>query len=85
MQHQVIFFHSLICPRCIRVRKIMRKIENNYPNVKIKRVGSVTKFLKGELRTLPAVKINNFMLYGKEITEERILDKIGLGESPNHH
>ncbi|MFX0124410.1 MAG: hypothetical protein ACFFAE_12280 [Candidatus Hodarchaeota archaeon] len=78
MNHQVIFFHSLICPRCIRARKIMKKIEENYPNVKIHRIGSVTKFLKGELRTLPAIKIGDILLYGKEITEERIIEEIGL-------
>ncbi|MFW9905490.1 MAG: hypothetical protein ACFFFH_14205 [Candidatus Thorarchaeota archaeon] len=78
MSYQITFFHSLICPRCIRARRIMRKIEENHPNIKIKRVGSVTKFLKGDLRTLPAVKINDIMLYGKEITEKRILDEIGL-------
>jgi hypothetical protein len=38
----------------------------------------VTKLLKGELRTLPAIKINDTMLYGKEITEKRILDELGL-------
>ena len=78
MNHQIIFFHSLICPRCIRVRRILKKIEEDYPNVKIKKVGSVSKFLKGELRTLPAMKIGEIMLYGKEITEERILNEIGL-------
>ena len=78
MSHQIIFYHSLICPRCIQARKILKKIEGKYSNVKIKRVGSVTKLLKGELRTLPAIKINDIMLYGKEITEKRILDEIGL-------
>ena len=56
----------------------MSKIEENHPNIKIIRVGSITRFLKGDLRTLPAVKINEIMLYGKEITEKRILDEIGL-------
>ncbi|MFX1516744.1 MAG: hypothetical protein ACFFC6_10565 [Promethearchaeota archaeon] len=78
MSYQVTLFHSLICPRCIRARKIIKKIEENYPNIKIKRVGSVTRILKGDLRTLPAVKINSTMLYGKEITEKRISDEIGI-------
>ncbi len=78
MNHQIVFFHSIICPRCIRARKILNKIEKNYPNVNIIRVGSVTKFLKGELRTLPAIKIHKTILYGKEITEERILNEIRL-------
>lgn len=76
MNHQIIFFHSLICPRCIQARKILNKIEQNYPNVNIKRVGSVYKFLKGDLRTLPAIKIGEIILYGKEITEKRLLDEI---------
>ncbi len=78
MNPEIIFFQSLICPRCIRVRQILNTIQNNYPNLIIKKVGSITKFLKRELKTLPAVKIDETILYGKEITKNRILDELGL-------
>ncbi|MFX1285962.1 MAG: hypothetical protein ACFFB5_20130 [Promethearchaeota archaeon] len=47
-------------------------------NLIIKKVGSVIKFLKRDLKTLPEVKIGETILYGKEITENRILNELGL-------
>ncbi|MFX0121327.1 MAG: hypothetical protein ACFFB2_12800 [Promethearchaeota archaeon] len=78
MNQEIIFLHSLICTRCLRVRRIVNKIQKNHPELDIKKVGSVTKFLKRELRTLPALKVGRTVLYGKEITELRILTELGL-------
>ncbi len=78
MNPEIIFFQSLICPRCIRVRQILNTIQNNHPNLIIKKVDSIKKFLKRELKTSPAVKIGETILYGKEITENRILGELRL-------
>ena len=70
---EIIFYHSKICPRCIRTRHLVNEIEEEFKNVDIIRLGSVTKFLKRELHTLPALQIGEKIFYGKEITRENIL------------
>lgn len=78
MNTEIIFFHSLICPRCIRVRRLLNKLRKNYPELSITKVGSVTKVLRRELYTLPAIQIGETILYGKEITEKQIKAELGL-------
>ncbi|MHA2244964.1 MAG: hypothetical protein ACXADY_08350 [Candidatus Hodarchaeales archaeon] len=78
MNTEITFYQSLICPRFIRVRRILGKIKEDYPDLIITKFESITKFLKRELHTLPAIKINKTILYGKEITENRILIELGL-------
>lgn len=78
MNPDIIFFQSLICPRCVRVRRILNKIQNDHPNLNFENVGSITKFLRREVKTLPAIKIGETIFYGKEITENRILEELGL-------
>lgn len=78
MNQDIIFFHSLICPRCIRVRRLVNTIHKNHPELDIKKGGSVTKFLNRELLTLPALRIGKTVLYGKEITENRIIAELRL-------
>ncbi len=74
---EIIFYHSLICPRCIRPRRLLNELENEFKNLNFLRIGAVTKFLTRELYTLPALQIGENILYGKEITRENILSELG--------
>ena len=73
---EIVFYHSKICPRCIRVRKILKDLEKENPEIKIKRIGAISHFLKRDLYTLPALQIDDTILYGKDITRENILKNL---------
>jgi hypothetical protein len=73
---EITFYHSKICPRCIAPRKLLKELEEEFPHLKIKRIGAISHFIRRELYTLPAVRIDDTILYSKEITREKILEKI---------
>ncbi len=78
MNSSIIFYHSRICVRCIRVRRLLNEIKTQYPEIKITEVLSINKLLDRELKTIPAIKINNKMIYGKNITKEIVLSELNL-------
>ncbi|MFX0086426.1 MAG: glutaredoxin domain-containing protein [Candidatus Hodarchaeota archaeon] len=78
MNSSIIFYHSRICMKCIRVRRLLNEIKTQYPEIKIIKVLSINKYIKRELKTIPAVKINNKMIYGKDITKNIILSELNL-------
>ncbi len=78
MNNEIIFFHSRICRRCVRVRRLLNKIQEEHPDLVLKKTESLTRVLRRKVYTLPAVKINDIFIYGKEITEDRILRELGL-------
>jgi glutaredoxin len=64
--------------RCIRVRRLLNEIKTQYPEIKIIKFGSIDKFLKRELKTIPAVEINDKIIYGNNITKKVILTELNL-------
>ena len=78
MDNELIFFHSRICPRCVRVRQLLKKIQEEHPDLVIKKIESLPKVILRKVYTLPAIKIDNTIIYGKEITERRILKELNL-------
>ena len=81
---EIIFYHSTICPRCFKPRKLLKELERDYPNLSIKRVGAITRFLGRKLRTLPAVQIGETILYGNEISKERVLQELSKESDSNN-
>jgi glutaredoxin len=75
---EIDFYYFKFCPRCIKKLKLMNELEKEYPNIIIKRTPSLTKFIKRDLYTLPALQIGETILYGKEITKERILKELNF-------
>lgn len=83
MDDTIIFYHSKLCMKCIRVRRIVDEIEKENPNIKIKRIGSLDKLITRKLRTIPALEINNKILYGLEITKDKIMTELKILEDRN--
>jgi glutaredoxin len=73
---EVSFHYFKFCPRCSKKLKLVNELEYEYPEIIVKRVASLTRFLKRDLYTLPALQIGEKILYGKEITKERILKEL---------
>lgn len=75
---ELIFYHSRLCMKCIRVRQILADLKKEYPNLNIRNVGALDKLLKRELKTIPAIEINNHLIYGSNITKELLLKELNL-------
>ena len=73
---EITFYHSKICPRCVAARKLLKELETEFPHLKIKRIGAISHLVKREIYTLPAIRIGDTILYGKEITREKLLQQI---------
>ncbi len=76
MAKKITFFHSKICMKCIRVRRILGELEQERPDLEIERIGSLDRLITRKIRTIPAIKINDSFLFGSEITKEKILAEL---------
>ncbi|MFX0095097.1 MAG: glutaredoxin family protein [Candidatus Hodarchaeota archaeon] len=75
---EIIFYHAHICPKCVRVRKIIKEIQAEYPDINIKTVSALRKVIMRNIYTLPAIEIQNSFLYGRKITKASILSELGI-------
>jgi hypothetical protein len=55
---------------------LLKELENDFPHLKIQRIGAISHFIKREVYTLPAIKIGDSILYGKEIKREKLVEYI---------
>lgn len=75
---ELVFYHSRLCMKCIRVRQILADLKGENPDLIIRNVGALDKLLKRELKTIPAIEINNHLIYGSKITKETLLKELNL-------
>ncbi|MFX0182446.1 MAG: hypothetical protein ACFE95_05110 [Candidatus Hodarchaeota archaeon] len=73
---EIDFYYFKFCPRCVKKLRLLNELEKEYSDIIIRRTASLTKFIKRDLYTLPALQIGETILYGKEITRERILKEL---------
>lgn len=65
--------------KCISARHVLAEIKEEYPEIKITKVGAISKLIMTkEIRTLPTLEIGGEFLYGKDITKEKVLGMLDI-------
>jgi len=70
---EIILYHSRFCMKCIAARRLLAEIEEEHPEIKITKIGALSRLMTREIPTIPAIEIGGEFLYGKNITKENVL------------
>ncbi|MFA7382259.1 MAG: hypothetical protein WC001_02295 [Desulfurivibrionaceae bacterium] len=68
-------FHTIICPRCLLVSRILKKIVADSPHLELESIEvatSLTRFRQTGIKTVPAIRIGNDVLTGIILTPRSI-------------
>jgi len=64
---QIEYFKSLICPRCIPVSRELKKLEKEFPELKIRHIEILKNMAytkENKIQTIPSLKINDAVIGG---------------------
>jgi len=67
MSQEIIFILAPICPKCVRIKRWLKELEETNPEIKISRYNIVTQFKevkKFQIRTIPTLIIGEVRLDG---------------------
>lgn len=67
MTKEIIFVGAPLCPKCVRIKRWLKEIEETKPEIKIKRFNIAFDFGKVKqfnLKTIPSVIVGNKQLGG---------------------
>ena len=68
-------YRTILCPRCLYVSRILKKIVANSPHLELETIEVATNLTRSHqsgIKTVPAVKIGNDILTGFILTPEMI-------------
>jgi predicted DsbA family dithiol-disulfide isomerase len=78
MSKEIIYIFAPLCPKCVRVRKWLKEIEQSKSEIKITRLNMATQFRevkKYKIKTIPTLIIGEERLDGW-IKEEQFQDAL---------
>jgi thiol-disulfide isomerase/thioredoxin len=75
MTKEIIYIYAPLCPKCVRIRKWLKGIQQNNPEIKIVKYNMATQFRevkKYKIKTIPTLIIGEQRLDGWIKEEEFI-------------
>jgi len=68
-------YRTILCPRCLYVSRILKKIVASSPNLDLETIEvatNLTRIRQARIRTVPAIRIGNDVLTGFILTPQMI-------------
>jgi len=68
-------FRTILCPRCLFVSRILKKIVADSPHLELETVEvatNLTRFRQAGIKTVPAIRVGNEILTGLILTPRKI-------------
>ncbi len=70
---EIVYYKSIICPRCIPTSRFIKKIKSEYPHIKIREI-EILKHMKeakqNGVHSIPTIKIGDKIFNGVPPWEE---------------